>query len=50
MGKSRDTQTVFGRGVNSVSAAIAQGTMNDKGLFYGKSDNASGVKIFGMEN
>lgn len=50
MSKSRDSQTAFGRGVNGVSAAIGQGTMNAKGLFYGKSDNASGVKVFGMEN
>ena len=50
MSKSRDSQTKFGRGVNGVSAAIGQGTMNDKGLFYGKSDNAFGVKVFGMEN
>ncbi len=50
MSKTRDSQTAFGRGVNGASAAIAQGTMNDKGLFYGKSDNVSGVKVFGMEN
>ncbi len=50
MSKTRDSQAAFGRGVNSVSAAIGQGTMDAKGLFYGKSDNASGVKVFGMEN
>jgi hypothetical protein len=50
MSKTRDSQTAYGRGVNSVEAAIGQGTMDAKGLFYGKSDNASGVKVFGMEN
>jgi hypothetical protein len=50
MAKTRDSQTAFGHGVNGASAAIAQGTMNDKGLFYGKSDEVSGVKVFGMEN
>jgi hypothetical protein len=48
--KTRDSQTAFGHGVNGASAAIAQGTMNAKGLFYGKSDEMSGVKVFGMEN
>lgn len=48
--KTRDSQTAFGRGVNSAGAAIGQGTMNAKGLFYGRSDDASGVKVFGMEN
>ena len=50
MSKTRDSQTAFGRGVNGASAAIGQGTMDGKGLFYGKSDNVSGVKVFGMEN
>lgn len=54
LGKSLDTQTVFGCGNMSGSSYLAAGTMNDKGLFWGKhasssSDN-SGVKVFGMEN
>lgn len=62
MGKSLDTQTVYGLGnqsgyVNDSSrnyGMINSGTMDDKGLFWGKnassvSDN-SGVKVFGMEN
>lgn len=54
LGKSLDTQTVFGCGNMSGSSYLATGTMNDKGLFWGKnasssSDN-SGVKVFGMEN
>lgn len=60
MGKSLDTQTVFGVGNMSgyVSTSnpgmLNTGTMNSRGLFWGKnasstSDN-SGVKVFGMEN
>lgn len=54
LGKSLDTQTVFGCGNMSGSSYLNTGTMNDKGLFWGKnasssSDN-SGVKVFGMEN
>lgn len=50
MGKSMNTQAKFGKGNNNTSAAIGQGTMNGKGQFYGKNDNGSGVKVFGMEN
>lgn len=54
LGKSLDTQTVFGRGNMSGLSAINTGTMNDKGLFWGKnassSSDKSGVKVFGMEN
>lgn len=50
MGKSMNTQAKFGKGNNNTSAAIGQGTMNGKGMFYGKNDNGSGVKVFGMEN
>lgn len=50
MGKTLDTQKAFGRGVNGASAAIATGTMDAKGLFFGASGNATGVKVFGMEN
>ena len=54
LGKSLDTQTVFGCGNTNGSSYLATGTMNDRGLFWGKnasssSDN-SGVKVFGMEN
>ena len=62
MGKSTDTQTVFGKG-NSDGYAndssinygmINSGTMNDKGLFWGSNVSSSsarnGVKVFGMEN
>ena len=50
MGKSTDGQGTYGNGVCGASAAIGQGTMNNKGLFWGASDKTSGVKIFGMEN
>ena len=50
MGKSTDTQTVFGMGNCNSSAQIKNGTMNSKGLFWGSTDKTSGVKVFGMEN
>ena len=48
LGKSMDTQSIFGNGVCSGNC-IKTGTMNNKGLFYGTEDN-NGVKVFGMEN
>lgn len=50
--KSMNSQAKFGHGrcKSDNSAAIGQGTMNDKGMFYGRSDQTSGVKVFGMEN
>ena len=50
--KSTNSQAKFGTGRcnSNNSSAIGQGTMNDKGLFYGKNDQTSGVKVFGMEN
>jgi len=54
LGKSLDTQTVFGMGNGNGGSVINTGTMNDKGLFWGKnassSSDKSGVKVFGMEN
>ena len=62
MGKSLDTQTVFGQGANidgseAVNDTFTTGVHNTKGLFYGTnsgevSANTFGncVKIFGMEN
>ena len=54
MGKSTDTQAVFGRGLDSGSEtamkAYVTGALNDKGLFYGYDDGSHGVKVFGMEN
>ena len=56
IGKSTDTQTVFGTGNNnsyvsdSNTGVKKTGTMNTKGLFWGNQDNKSGVKVFGMEH
>lgn len=57
MGKSLDSQAVYGVGnmsSGSEATMLQTGSMNTKGLFWGKnassaSDN-SGVKVFGMEN
>ena len=55
MGKSLNTQAVFGRGLDTsgqtAKEAYVTGTLNDKGLFWGDSANGtSAVKVFGMEN
>ena len=56
IGKSTDTQTVFGTGnnnsyVSNYNTGIKNtGTMNTKGLFWGNQDNVSGVKVFGIEH
>lgn len=52
LSRSTNTQAKFGAGrsASGNSAAIGQGTMNGKGLFFGKSNGTDGVKIFGMEN
>lgn len=52
MARSTECQTAFGYGrcKSSNSSAIAPGTMNTKGMFWGSSDQTSGVKVFGMEN
>lgn len=49
--KSRDAQALIGHGrIASNSSAIASGTMNGNGLFYGLSSDAAGCKAFGIEN
>lgn len=52
MAGSTNTQQVYGYGrcLSTNTAAIGQGTMDGKGMFFGKSDQTSGVKVFGMEN
>lgn len=60
IGKSTDTQTVFGNGnmngySNPASGAgtngiLSTGTMNDKGLFWGSNADNLGVKVFGIEH
>ncbi len=52
MGKSTDTQTVFGIGRKS-STFLSTGTADTKGLFYGAAVNdnvTTSLKIFGMED
>ena len=48
--KSMNSQAKFGTGVCSASSAIGQGTMDGKGMFYGKNNQTDGVKVFGIEN
>lgn len=50
--KSTNSQAKFGSGrCKSTNAdAIGQGTLNGKGMFYGKTDETTGVKVWGMEN
>ena len=56
IGKSTDTQTVFGFGnCNSYSSESNtgiknSGTMDNKGLFWVNKNNNVGVKVFGMEH
>lgn len=54
MGKSTETQDVFGRGMsentNDENLLLKTGTMNSKGLFWGENTGKAGVKVFGMEN
>ena len=54
MFKNTDSQSVLGQGKSNggsdVGACLKSGTMDEKGLFYGSSSNAVGVKLFGMEN
>lgn len=54
IGKSVDTQSVFGRGLDSGSqdalTAYRTGALNASGMFFGYNDGSHGVKVFGMEN
>lgn len=54
IGKSTDTQAVFGRGMSENASAenilLKTGTMDSKGLFWGENAGKAGVKVFGMEN
>lgn len=56
MGKSLNTQAVFGQGVTSgyVSAdntgQVQTGTLSDKGMFWGASGTTTAVKVFHIEN
>lgn len=55
MGKSLNTQTKFGRGLDTgeqeAKEAYTTGSLNNKGLFWGSTTaGTSAVKVFGMEN
>ena len=52
MARSTECQTAFGYGrcKSSNSDAIAPGTMNTKGMFWGSNNGTDGVKVFGMEH
>jgi hypothetical protein len=54
IGKSTDTQTVFGRGIDTGGEtafnAYVTGSGNLKGLFYGTNTGTGLVKVFGIEN
>lgn len=47
MAKTTDCQTAYGTGS---STALTNGTMDDKGMFWGSNTGNNGVKVFGMEN
>ena len=48
--KGRDMSSTIGQGRWQQSSAIQTGTMNNRGLFYGRSIYTEGVKCFGIEN
>ena len=53
MGKSTDTQTVFGNGncrSGSEGSVIASGTLNTRGQFFGFTSNTDRVKVFHVED
>lgn len=52
IGKSTDTQSVFGKGnvEGGQENVKITGSMNDRGLFYGSRDGTQGAKVFGMEH
>ena len=50
IGKSTNTQAVFGNGHHKDNYLIETGSMNNKGIFYGTNGSGNGVKVFGMEH
>mgnify|MGYP003298986083 FL=1 len=54
MFKTTDFQSALGQGKSnggsSVSDCLKSGTMDTKGLFWGSTSTAEGIKLFGMEN
>lgn len=50
MGKSEDSRALFGKGnAEGLDNALSTGTLNNKGQFYGYSDEIHQVKIFHIE-
>ena len=49
IGKSTNTQAVFGRG-NETTSLIASGSLSDKGQFFGYNSNNQQVKVFHVES
>lgn len=50
IGKSTNTQAVYGYGNSSNNATKSTGLLDNKGLFFGYSDYLNSIKVFGMEN
>lgn len=56
IGKSTNSKDTFGHGNNNSYVSTSNtgikktGTMDNKGLFWGKTDNTSGVKVWGFEH
>lgn len=50
MGKSTDSQTIYGTGLVKGSTKANTGRMNTKGMFWGTNTGYIGVKVFGMED
>ena len=48
--KSIDLESKIGNGNIQSNTILKSGTMNTKGLFYGRNTNTDGVKLFGIEN
>lgn len=50
MARNSDCQAAYGNGRIGSSNKQSTGTLNSKGMFWGSNSNASGVKVFGMED
>ena len=48
--RNTNTQKVFGNGNSNSSAVLKNGTLDQKGMFYGYSTTNQAVKVFGIEN
>ncbi len=54
IGRSTNTQAIFGNGHytggSAASSLLVTGTLDAKGMFYGKNTTGVAVKVFGIEN